>query len=54
MEQSKNKTNGATYTKDNILDIVADALTEMVVILNDRNLVIAGVLAMRILEEKLK
>ena len=48
------KTNEATYTKDQVKRLVAGALAETVVWLNDPSLVIASVLAMKILAKKLK
>ena len=48
------KTKETTYTKDQVRDLVADTLTEVVIRLKDPSLVIAGMLAMHILEKKLK
>ena len=49
-EQNKN----VTYTKDQVRDLVADVLTELVIKLEDPSLAIASVLAMKILAKKLK
>lgn len=48
------KTKEATYTKDQVKHLVADVLTELVVELKDLSLVIAGILAMKLLDKKLK
>ena len=48
------KTKEATYTRDQVRDIVADVLTELVIELEDPSLAIASVLAMKILAKKLK
>ena len=50
--EKKNK--NATYTKDQVRDLVADVLTELVINLEDPSLAIASVLAMKILAKKLK
>ena len=50
--QKKNKE--ATYTRDQVRDLVADVLTELVIELEDPSLAIASVLAMKILAKKLK
>ena len=49
-----NKTKEATYTKDQVRLLVADALAELIVKLKDPSLVIAGTLAMELLDKKLK
>ena len=48
------KTKEATYTKDQVRKLVAEVLAELVVELEDLSLVIAGKLAMHILNKKLK
>lgn len=48
------KTKEATYTKDQVRDLVADVLTDLVIELEDPSLAIASMLAMHILEKKLK
>ena len=48
------KTREATYTRDQVRDLVADVLTELVIELEDPSLAIASVLAMKILAKKLK
>ena len=48
------KTKEARYTKDQVRDLVAGVLTELPIKLNDPSLVIAGALAMYILDKKLK
>ena len=48
------KTKEATYTRDQVRDLVADVLTELVIELEDPSLAIASVLAMKILAKKLK
>lgn len=50
--QKQNK--NATYTRDQVRDLVADVLTELVIELEDPSLAIASVLAMKILAKKLK
>lgn len=51
MEKQNKK---ATYTKDQVRDLVAEVLTEVTVKLKDPSLVIAGMLAMELLDKKLK
>ena len=48
------KTKETTYTRDQVRDLVADVLTELVIELEDPSLAIASVLAMKILAKKLK
>lgn len=48
------KTKEITYTKDQVRDLVADVLSDLVIELKDPSLVIASMLAMNILEKKLK
>lgn len=48
------KTKEATYSQDQVRDILADVLAELTIKLKDPSLVIASILAMNILEEKLK
>lgn len=48
------KTKETTYTQDQVRDIVADVLAELTIKLKDPSLVIASVLAMNILDKKLK
>lgn len=48
------KTKEATYTQDQVRHLVADVFAELVVKLKDPSLVIAGVLAMELLDRKLK
>ena len=48
------KTKEATYTQDEVRKIVADVLSDLTIILEDPSLVIAGMLAMRLLDKKLK
>ena len=48
------KTKETTFTKDQVRDLVADVLTELTIKLKDPSLVIASVLAMNILDKKLK
>lgn len=48
------KTKEATYTKEQVRDIVADVLAELAIKLKDPSLVIAGILAMKLLDKKLK
>ena len=48
------KTKEATYTRDQVRDLVADVLTDLVIELKDPSLVIASMLAMKLLAEKLK
>ena len=51
MEKQNKKT---TYTKDQVRDLVADVLTQLVIELEDASLVIASMYAMKILAKKLK
>ena len=51
MEKQNKKT---TYTKDQVRHLVADVLSDLVIELNDPSLVIAGMLAMKLLDKKLK
>ena len=44
----------AKYTKAQVRHLVADVLSDLVIELKDPSLVIAGMLAMHILEKKLK
>ena len=48
------KTKETTYTKDQVRELVADVLADVTIKLKDPSLVIAGMLAMHILEKKLK
>lgn len=48
------KTKETTYTKDQVRHIVAEVLAKVVVELKDPSLIIAGELAMYILDKKLK
>ena len=48
------KTKETTYTKDQVRDLVADVFVELVDKLKDPSLVIAGMLAMELLDKKLK
>ena len=48
------KTKEVTYTQDQVRDLVADVFAELTVELKDPSLVIAGMLAMHILDKKLK
>lgn len=43
-----------TYTKDQVRELVADIFVKLTVELKDPSLVIAGMLAMRLLDKKLK
>ena len=43
-----------TYTKDQVRVLVADVLADVTITLKDPSLVIAGSLAMHILDKKLK
>ena len=43
-----------TYTKDQVRELVADIFAKLTIKLKDPSLVIAGMLAMKILDEKLK
>ena len=51
MEKQNKK---ATYTKEQVIEIVAEALADTIVRLEDPSLVIAEMLAMNILDKKLK
>lgn len=51
MEKQNKK---ATYTKDQVREIVADVLADLTIELKDPSLVIASVIAMHILDKKLK
>lgn len=51
MEKQNKK---ATYTKDQVRDLVADVLAELTIKLKDPSLVIASMLACDILDKKLK
>lgn len=53
MEKQKSSKK-ATYTKEQVLDIVAEALADTIVRLEDPSLVIAEILAINILNKKLK
>lgn len=48
------KTKKATYTQDQVRHLVADVFAELVIKLKDPSLVIAGMLAMELLDKKLK
>lgn len=48
------KTKETTYTKDQVRDLVAEVLSDVTIKLKDPSLVIAGKLAMGLLEKKLK
>lgn len=48
------KTKETTYTKDQVRDLVADTLTEVVIRLKDPSLVIVSVLAMEFLDKNFK
>ena len=51
MEKQNKK---VTYRKEQVMDTVADVLAELTIKLKDPSLVIAGALAMDILDKKLK
>ena len=51
MEKQNKK---ATYTNDQVKDLVADVLAELTIKLKDPSLVIASMLALDILDKKLK
>ena len=51
MEKQNKK---VTYTQDQVRELVADVFTELVVKLKDPSLVIAGKLAMGLLDKELK
>ena len=48
------KTKETTFTKDQVRLLVADVLSELIIKLKDPSLVIASMLAMDILDKKLK
>ena len=48
------QTKEATYTQDQVRDLVADIFAKLSIKLKDPSLVIAGMLAMSILDKKLK
>ena len=48
------KTNEVTYRQDQVRDLVADVFAELTVELKDASLLIAGMLALHILDKKLK
>lgn len=48
------KTKEATYTKYQVRYLVSDVFAELVIKLEDPSLVIAGMLAMELLDKKLK
>ena len=48
------KTKEATYTKHQVRDLVADVLADVTIKLKDPSLVIASMLALDILDKKLK
>lgn len=48
------KTKEATYTQNQVRHLVADVFAELVLKLKDPSLVIAGMLAMELLDKKLK
>lgn len=48
------KTNEATYTKVQVRDLVAEVFAELTNELKDISLLIAGMIAMNILDKKLK
>ena len=50
MEKQSKK---ATYTKDQVRDLLADVFVKLTIDLKDPSLVIAGMLAMHILDKKL-
>lgn len=51
MEKQNKK---ATYTKDQVRDLVAKVFADVTIKLKDPSLVIAGMLAMELLDKKLK
>lgn len=51
MEKQNKK---ATYTQDQVRHLLADVLAELTIKLKDPSLVIAGMLAMELLDKKLK
>ena len=50
----KKQNKEATYTKDQVKKLVSGALAEVVIALKDPSLIIAGMLAMKRLDKKLK
>lgn len=48
------KTKEATYTKEQVMHIVADVLVDVTLMLKDPSLVIVGILATDKLDKKLK
>lgn len=48
------KTKEATYTQDQVRQLLADVLAALTIELKDPSLVIAGMIAMDILDKKLK
>ena len=50
----KKQNKEATYTKDQVRELVADVLAELPIKLKDPSLVIAGKLAMALLDKELK
>ena len=48
------KTKETTYTKDQVRNLLAEVFADLVVKLKDPNLVIAGKLAMALLDKELK
>lgn len=48
------KTKEPTYTQDQVRHLLADVLAELTIKLKDPSLVIAGMLAMVLLDKKLK
>lgn len=48
------KTKETTYTKDQVARLLAEVFAELVVELEDPSLVIAGMLAMKLLAKKFK
>ena len=51
MEKQNKK---ATYTKDQVRDLVAEVLSDVTIKLKDPSLIIASMLALDILDKKLK
>lgn len=51
MEKQNKET---TYTQDQVRILVADVLSDVIIKLKDPSLVIAGMLAMELLDKKLK
>jgi len=54
MVQAKKKSSEATYTQDQVRHLLADVLAELTIKLKDPSLVIASLLAMDLLDKKLK